>query len=175
MSQPPKIIDMSAPSDEELRPASAPEPFISGEDDEEEEYEEYETPPQQTASASDAARLLEQLSKTLVALYNRYSALHRLAKELNGSSESALIPQSVTVKKVSIVYEDEDGETVTAEVLNVKRVGEIGELLRAEIERLVDNITGHLTKIREISSASEQACNQAKFYTRMTHSKNVPS
>lgn len=173
MTQQPRIIDMSSSEVEDLRPASAPEPFVPDEDDDEEEHEAAQ---QQTASASDAAQMLKELSASLVNLYGRYSALHGLAKRLNGSPESSPLPQGVAVKKVTIVYEtDEQDETTVAEVLNVKRVGEVSEILRAEIERLVDNITSNLTKIREISTASEQACNQAKFYTRMAQSKNVPS
>jgi hypothetical protein len=172
MAQQPRIIDMDPTATEDLRPVSEPEPFVPEEDDDEEEHEAAQ---QQTASASDAAQILKQLSDTLVNLYARYSALHGLAKRLNGSPESSPLPQGVIVKKVTVVYETDEHDEVTAEVLNVKRVGEVSELLRAEIERLVNNITSNLTKIREISSASEQACNQAKFYTRMAQSKNVPS
>lgn len=172
MAQQPRIIDMNPADAEDLRPVAEPEPFIPEEDDDEEEHEAAQ---QQTASASDAAQMLRHLSDTLVNLYARYSALHGLAKRLNGSPESSPLPEGVAVKKVTIVYETDEHDETVAEVLNVKRVGEISELLRAEIERLVDNITGNLTKIREISTASEQACTQAKFYTRMAQSKNVPS
>ena len=152
--------------------AATPEPFVyEAEDDE----EEYVAQPKQTASASEAAQLIRQLSNTLVALYGRYSGLHGLAKELNGLAESGPLPDHVDIKKIVVTYTVNGGGVVTAEVLNIQRVGEIGELLRAEIERLVDEIAASLTKIREISTASEQACNQAKFYTRMAQSKNVPS
>lgn len=174
MSQQPRVIEMApADEDKDLRPVTEPEPFVSDGDDEDEE--EYAEQPRQTASAADAAQLLKHLSDGLVGLYSRYTALHGIAKALNGSPESSPIPQGVVIKKVTIVYEIDGDEPVTADVLNVKRVGEVSELLRAEIERLVDNITSNLTKIREISTASEQACNQAKFYTRMAQSKNVPS
>lgn len=176
MAQPPRVIEMT-PDADDLKPVSQPEPFVSDETDEE-EYEDEDTetaPPQRTASAADAAQMIKHYSDGLVGLYARYSALHGLAKELNGSAESAPIPQNVKIEKITIAYSLNDQDTTTAEVLNVKRVGEVGELLRSEIERLVDNITGNLTKIREISTASEQACNQAKFYTRMAQSKNVPS
>lgn len=175
MTQPPRVIDMSPEEVKDLRPVAEPEPFMSEEDDDEDDDEEQDGATQHTASASDAAQMLKQFSTTLVNLYARYSALHGLAKRLNGSPESSPLPNNVVVKKVTIVYETEEEDEVTAEVLGVKRVGEVSELLRAEIERLVDNITSHLTKIREISTASEQACNHAKFYTRMSQSKNVPS
>lgn len=172
MTQQPRIIDMSSADVKDLPPVSEPEPFILEEDDDEEEHEAAQ---QQTASAADAAQMLKQFSDTLVNLYARYSALHGLAKRLNGEPESSPLPENVLIKKITIVYETDEQDETVAEVLNVKRVGEVGELLRSEIERLVDNITGNLTKIREISTASEQACNQAKFYTRMAQSKNVPS
>lgn len=180
MTQQPRVIEMNPDDndDKDLRPIAAPEPFVSGETDEDDyddEEDAEEEQPQRTASAADAAQMLKHFSDGLVTLYARYSALHGLAKELNGSPESAPLPQNIAIKKITIVYSVDEQDFVTAEVLNIKRVGEIGEMLRAEIARLVDNITSNLTKIREISTASEQACNQAKFYTRMAQSKNVPS
>lgn len=172
MTQQPRIIDMSSDAVKDLRPIAEPEPFMSEEDADEEEHAAAQ---QQTTSAVDAAKALRQLADTLVNLYARYSALHELAKELNGTPDSSPLPETVAVKKITIVYETAEQNEVTAEARSVKRVGEIGELLRSEIERLVDNIIATLAQIREISTASEQACNQAKFYNRMSQSKNVPS
>lgn len=170
MKNTPKVIEIT-PEDVVVSEA-AREPFVAADDDDEAEYVKQ---PQQTTSAGDAAKTLNQLASMLVGFYGRYATLHKLAKELNGRTDSDPLPDEVTVKNIVITYSVANSADIVAEISSVQRVGEIGELLRSEIERLVDNIMSNLTKIREISTASEQACNQAKFYTRMAQSKNVPS
>lgn len=173
MANKPKIIEMQALADEALKSVATPEPFES-----EAEEEEVETPPQsapQKLSASEAAERLRQLSSGLTELYTRYAKLHGLAKELNGAPESAPFPAHLQLSRVSVVYNVNGGEDVTADILNTQHIGEIAGLLRVEIERVVDQILLSLSQIREISTAAEQACNQAKFYSRMAQSKNVPT
>lgn len=168
MANKPKIIEMQALSDAQPISAASPEPFAD-------EADEAQPPVPQKLSASEAAERLRQLSFGLTELYGRYSKLHGLAKELNGVAESAPFPDAVQLRRISIVYRVADREEVTADVLDVQHVGEISSLLRVEIERVVEQILAALTQIREISTAAEQACNQAKFYSRMAQSKNVPT
>lgn len=165
------VIDMDGDMDDDEPTAENDTPAAAVEDVEEMTADD--TP--QSASASDAAKLLKALSSGLVKLYDRYSGLHGLARELNGHSESEPLPDHIDVKHVTLTYTVNNGAPVVAEVLRVKRVGEISELLRTEIERIVDDISVQLAKIREVSTASEQACNNAKYYARMAQSKNVPS
>lgn len=175
MSQPPKVFDMEKEEIEDTPPVAEPEPFSDEEEYEDEDESDYSTSPARSASAQEAVKILNQFSVTLVSLYDRYTALHTLAKEFNGLPESAPIPSHIQIQKATIVYQINGGEEISADLLNIQRVGELGSLLRVEIERLVDKISAHLARIREISTASEQACNQAKYYTRMAQSKNVPS
>lgn len=179
MANKPKIIKMDELDNE--KPVAVPEslddaaivdaPGTATADDDEAAYT---SNPPAGYSASDVARDINRFSNELVLLYNRYSLLHLLAKEMNGLSDAAPIPEHVQIQKISVTYKLPNMNAATADVLDVSRVGEVAPLLMAEIERVVDDITNHLTKIRELSTASEQACNQAKFYSRMAQSKNVP-
>lgn len=170
MARTPKIIEMQALSDEALKSVSAPEPFEA-----EEEEDTPAPPPAKKLSASEAAEQLRQLSAGLTELYSRYAKLHGLAKELNGMAESAPFPDKIQLQRVSIVYSIAGQDDVAADIVDVQHVGEVSGLLRVEIERVVDQILSSLSQIREISTAAEQACNQAKFYSRMSQSKNVPT
>jgi hypothetical protein len=175
----PKIIKMD--EIEKEKPVAVPEslddaaivdaPGVAASDDDEAAYT---SNPPSGYSASDVARDINRLSTELVGLYNRYSQLHLLAKEMNGLSDAEPIPEHVQIQKISFTYKLPNLNAVTADVLHPHRVGEVAPILMAEIERIVDDITNHLTKIRELSTASEQACTQAKFYNRMAQSKNVP-
>jgi hypothetical protein len=173
MANKPKIIEMQALTDDAVKSVATPEPF-EPEADETEAATPAEPAPQKL-SAAEAAERLRQLSSGLAELYTRYAKLHGLAKELNGVPESAPFPEHVQLARVSVVYSINGGEDVVSDILNTQHVGEIGGLLRVEIERLVDQILLSLSQIREISTAAEQACNQAKFYSRMSQSKNVPT
>lgn len=136
---------------------------------------EYSSNPPAGYSAADVANDINRLGQELVDLYSRYTRVHTLAKEMNGLPDSAPLPQQIKIHNIAFTYSiDGKEKTTLADRINPSHVGEISHLLMAEIERIVDDITNHLTKIRELATSSEQACTQAKFYNRMAQSKNVP-
>lgn len=136
---------------------------------------EYTSNPPSGYSASDVAKDIHRLGTELVDLYSRYTKVHTLAREMNGLPDSAPLPQQIKIHNISFTYSiDGKTQTTLADLISPSHVGEISHLLMSEIERIVDDITNHLTKIRELATASEQACTQAKFYNRMAQSKNVP-
>lgn len=147
-----------------------PEPF------EPDEVDTLETPLAVTppASTGDLVRQLHANACALQSLYEQYEDIHRLAKKLNGLPTADPLPVDVGIGGVFLKYKLGESN-YSVNLLPPKYVGEIAELLHANVSKIVDELVFHAAAIRSFAAGLEQRCAQAKFNTRLSESKNVPT
>jgi hypothetical protein len=147
-----------------------PEPF------EPDEVDTLEPPPAVTPPASTRELVMQLVKRVsdLQSLYEQYEDIHRLAKKLNGLPTADPLPVDINVAGVFLKYQLGD-TNYSANLLPPKYVGEIAELLHANVTQIVDELVFHAAAIRSFAAGLEQRCAQAKFNTRLSDSKNIPT
>ena len=112
-----------------------------------------------------AAEELKSFGDNIAHVYEKYLAVKRLGKTLEGLPPSAPFPTGVAVTHVDITYVM-NGETHTARIAHVTRAGDVAELLEREGEKLVDSLRNLAWGAQHTSGQILAACEAAQYSAR---------
>jgi hypothetical protein len=95
-------------------------------------------------------------------MHARYVSLRALARPLQGLSQADKLPPSIAIKNIQILYAL-DGVDSEANISTVNFIGDISNLIAAELRRLVESIHNELITLEQVTTAMKSAVDSARL------------
>lgn len=109
---------------------------------------------------TDPASIITAAGKQIADAYRRYDELRALTSLLNGLRPEEPFPENVQIRELVVEF-TANGQTKTASVRTVNRVGDLSELLLRETDTLIRTIVNQARAARENAAAIEEACERS--------------
>lgn len=106
-----------------------------------------------------AARI-HKSANSFYEMYERYHAIQKLAKCLNGLPQSAELPANLRIKDVQFSFEL-DGAPYVANIADVKTKGEIAPVLANAIVSLIEKMYQEIFALTTVSTSMQRAIEAA--------------
>jgi hypothetical protein len=112
------------------------------------------------------ADVIKEAAVRIEDLYARFNTLRQMGSELHGKNMSDPLPPSLQVEEIVIKFklnrEDKPGEPQTAVVKNVICVGDLANLLSAELGTIILQLQQETASVKETAKTAEETCAKAR-------------
>jgi hypothetical protein len=103
----------------------------------------------------------------------RYRDLRSLIQQINGMPENSPLPASLQIDSIVITY-TVGGQTKTATVKRIQRVGDLFNLLTRDVDELFNTLRAQALAAREHATALEDICSRAQYTANARQSPVTP-
>jgi hypothetical protein len=119
-------------------------------------------------------RIISESGAAIERAYEQYKALRLLIQQLNGLSDSAPLPTSLRIDRITIDYTIADNTPSRAAVHGVRRVGDLSSLIAGEVDRLVNTIRAEAERARAAADFVADTCSAAQYRANAQQSSVTP-
>jgi hypothetical protein len=109
----------------------------------------------ETETITDPATMIKSRSANFHDLYVRYATLRELASRLNGLAHAALLPDNITVPKVTIEF-TVDNKPYSATIDKIQIIGEISGLLSGALRRAIESMYDDLFAVEHVAAEMQK-------------------
>lgn len=123
--------------------------------------------------ATDPGQVIEAAGAAISEANTRYKDLRALIQQINGLAETAPLPDSLQIESIVINYYV-NGQSKSATVRRVQRVGDLFSLLTRDVDELVNTLRSQALLAREAAAGVEEACSRAQYVANTRQSPVLP-